>query len=142
MKNGWKEERARNPGQWERLTGLCLWVGDKEGKGCEESEEEDVNEEVAEVDVAAVSLPLVVEEAGDQGVLEKIDLGRVNLFGKGREEGERGGREGREGGREGREGRERGEGGRGGRAGREEREEDEMKEGGRWGIESIGGRKR
>ena len=118
MKNGWKEERARKPGQWERLTGLCLWVRDKEGKGCEESEEEDVNEEVAEVDVAAVSLPLVVEEAGDQGVLEKIDLGRVNLFRKGKEEGERGGK-----------------------VGREERGEDEMKEGGRWGIESIGGRK-
>ena len=65
-----------------RLTGLCLWVGDKEGKGCEESEENDVNEEIAEVDVAAVSPPLVVEETGDQGVLEKLNLGRIDLLGR------------------------------------------------------------
>ena len=46
-----------------------LGVGHNEGKGGEEGQEDQVDEEVTEVASTAVGPPLVPQQAGDQGVL-------------------------------------------------------------------------
>ena len=52
---------------------------DEESKGGEETEEEDVDEQVAVVGVATVGLPLVGEQTDGHRVLQKISPCRLNL---------------------------------------------------------------
>ncbi len=50
-----------------------------QSKGGEEGQEEEVDEEVSKVDVLYVGRPLVVQEAGDQWVLQETNLLTFNL---------------------------------------------------------------
>lgn len=57
----------------------CLWVWNEEGKGREKSQEEAVDEEIGVVDVATISLPLVVEKTDGQRVLQELSTLSINL---------------------------------------------------------------
>jgi hypothetical protein len=51
---------------------VALGVGDDEAEGGEEQDVEEVEEEVGEVDPGPEPAPLVVEEAGDERVVQQL----------------------------------------------------------------------
>ena len=73
----------------EWLTSQGDWVGSSESKGSEEGQKDEVDKEVPEVDVATIGLPLVVQQTGDQRMLQQVNLSRPNLGSKGLKKGGR-----------------------------------------------------
>lgn len=66
--------------RFHQLTYDTLWVGHHQSKRGEEDDVNQVEEQVGKVDPGSELAPLVVEQGGDQGVLQQLTAVVLHLF--------------------------------------------------------------